>query len=55
MTILAVDDLAVDRYIIKKTLQPEFDVITLSSAAEAIAFSRSHSFDLALIKRYAAQ
>jgi CheY-like chemotaxis protein len=49
MKILVVDDLAVDRYIIKRTLQPEFEVITLSSAAEAMAFSRSHTFDIALI------
>jgi CheY-like chemotaxis protein len=49
MHILIVDDLKTDRFIIKRNLQNDFDVTTLSSAKEALAFSKSHSFDIALI------
>lgn len=49
MHILVVDDLQTDRFVIKKILQPDFNVMTLSSATEARAYARSHSFDVALI------
>lgn len=49
MQILVVDDLQTDRFIIKKVLQPDFEVITLSSATEARAYARSHTFQVALI------
>jgi|GEM_PF-1989845 len=49
MQILVVDDLQTDRFIIKKILQPDFGVMTLSSATEARAYARSHSFEVALI------
>jgi CheY-like chemotaxis protein len=49
MHILIVDDLQPDRFIIKRDLQNDFDVTTLSSAKEALAFSKSHLFDIALI------
>jgi CheY-like chemotaxis protein len=49
MTILAVDDLRIERFIIKKQLGADFCVTTLSSANEAVAFARSHEFDIALI------
>src|SRR5688572_4594559 len=49
MHILVVEDLKIDRFIIKRLLQSEFEVTTLSSAQEAIAFARSHFFDVAII------
>lgn len=49
MHILVVDDLQTDRFIIKKILQPDFNVMTLSSATEARAYARSHTFEVALI------
>ena|SRR6478736_1515900 len=49
MHVLVVDDLQTDRYILKKTLSPFFDVTTLSSAKEAITFSIDNTFDIALI------
>ncbi len=49
MHILVVDDLQTDRFIIKKILQPDFNVMTLSSATEARAYARSHTFEIALI------
>jgi CheY-like chemotaxis protein len=49
MKILVVDDLKVDRYVIKKELQTDFQVTTLSSAREALAFAQSHVFEVALI------
>jgi CheY-like chemotaxis protein len=49
MHILIVDDLQTDRYIMKKNLQDHFTVTTLSSAKEALAFSKSHTFNIALI------
>jgi DNA-binding NtrC family response regulator len=49
MTVLAVDDLRIERFIIKKQLGSDFRVTTLSSANEAVAFAKSHEFDIALI------
>lgn len=49
MHVLIVDDLKTDRYILKKTLSPFFDVTTLSSAKEAITFAIDNRFDIALI------
>ena len=49
MHVLVVDDLTVDRYIIKKTLSPFFKVTTLSSANEAISFALGNSFQIALL------
>jgi len=49
MHILVIDDQQLDRYIIKRTLQPVFDVTTLASAKEARAFASSQTFDVALI------
>jgi DNA-binding NtrC family response regulator len=49
MTVLAVDDLRIERFIIKKQLGLNFSVTTLSSANEAVAFAKWHEFDIALI------
>lgn len=47
--VLVVEDLQIDRFMIKKELSSAYQVTTLSSATEAGAFARSHSFDIALI------
>jgi len=49
MHVLVVDDLTVDRFIIKKILSPFFKVTTLSSANEAISFALGNSFQIALL------
>src|SRR4051812_2463346 len=49
MHVLIVDDLKTDRYILKKTLSPFFEVTTLSSAKEAVTFAIDNTFDIALI------
>jgi CheY-like chemotaxis protein len=49
MKVLAIDDVMTDRFIIKKLLQTDFEVTTLSSAKEALAFAQAHTFDIALI------
>lgn len=50
-TILAVEPDQVDRHLIKKILAPEFRIITLSSAREALAFARCNAFDVAIINQ----
>jgi DNA-binding NtrC family response regulator len=47
--VLVVDPDVVDRYIAKKILSEDYDVITLSSAKEAMAFARSNTFEVAII------
>lgn len=49
MHVLVVDDLQIDRFILKKLLTPHYGVTTLSSSREAIAFAMSHTFDIALL------
>lgn len=49
MHILVVDDSKTDRVIVKKMLEEDFRVTTLSSAREAKAFAASNSFDVVLI------
>ena len=49
MHVLVVDDLTVDRFIIKKLVSPLFKVTTLSSANEAISFASCNSFQIALL------
>jgi len=48
-TILIIEGIREDRLFLKKRLQQEFSVITLSSVSEAIAFSQSHKFEVAVI------
>lgn len=50
-TILAVEPDQVDRHLLKKILAPEFCIITLSSAREALAFARCNPFDMAIINQ----
>ena len=49
MHVLAIEDLKIERFILKKILHPHFEVTTLSSAREAVAFALCNSFDIALI------
>jgi CheY-like chemotaxis protein len=49
MHVLVVDDVQIDRFILKKLLLPSYGVTTLSSSKEAIAFALSHTFDIALL------
>ncbi|HEY9045126.1 MAG TPA: response regulator [Ohtaekwangia sp.] len=49
MHVLVVDDVQVDRFILKKLLMPSYGVTTLSSSKEAVAFALSHNFDIALL------
>lgn len=49
VNVLAVEDLREDRFILKKLLAPYFNVTTLSSAVEAKAFAKTHTFDVALL------
>ena len=49
MNVLVVDDLQIDRFLLKKLLAPHYGVTTLSSSREAIAFALSHTFDIALL------
>lgn len=49
MRVLVVDDLQVDRFLIKKQLTPHYEVTTLSSATEAMAFAVDQKFDIALL------
>jgi DNA-binding NtrC family response regulator len=49
MHILIIDDQKADRLLLKKTLQPFFDVTTLSSAHEAVTFGIDNTFDIVLI------
>ena len=47
--VLLVEHLKTDRYIISEELSSRYCVTALASAAEAIDFSRTHPFDVALI------
>lgn len=49
MHILIIEEQKADRYILKKTLSPFFDVTTLSSAREAVTFAIDNTFDIVLI------
>ena len=49
MHVLVVDDVQVDRFIVKKLLIPMYGVTTLSCSKEAVAFALSHTFDVALL------
>ena len=49
--ILAIEPDKVDRHLLKRALAPEFSVITLSSAAEAIAYAKCNTFDVAIINQ----
>jgi DNA-binding NtrC family response regulator len=47
--VLAIDPDLTDRFILKKILSDQFEVITLSSAREALSFARSQEFEIAII------
>ena len=49
--ILAIEPDKVDRHLLKRALAPEFNVITLSSATEAIAYAKCNAFDVAIINQ----
>jgi len=49
LSVLVVDDLQIDRLILKKQLGSDYRVTTLSSALEAKAFAHTHTFDIALL------
>lgn len=49
LSVLVVDDLQVDRLIIKIQLSYDYRITTLSSAVEARAFATTHTFDVALL------
>lgn len=49
MRILIVEDQELDQLILKSELQEDFEVMTVTSADEAIAFAVNNYFDLAII------
>ena len=49
LRVLVVDDLIVDRFLMKRNLSSNYQVTTLSSASEANAFALANTFDIALL------
>ena len=52
MKVLVIDDEKLDLFIASKLLQPDFEVTAFTSPKEAIDWSATHSFDVAIIDYY---